>query len=76
MCSYTDELLYNEQVYKYFWLKTLEFFVYIYFFILSNYNAPFRYKFHRTELKKKSFMPNNRITENYYPKHNNIRTSK
>ena len=36
----------------------------------KTYNAPFCKAF------KKTFMPNNRITENTYPKHNNIRISK
>ena len=35
------------------------------------YNEPFWFKFHRTAFKK-TFMPNNRITENSYRKHNNI----
>ena len=53
---------------------------YIFWFNLKypvekTYNAPFWYKFHSTA-SKKTFVPNNRITENSYWKHDNIRTSK
>ena len=41
--------------------------------IEKTYNAPVWHKFHNTEFKK-TLMPNNRITENSYWKHNNIRS--
>ena len=65
---------YNVRAFSFKWVSIIEINISNYP-VEETYNAPFWYKFNSSAFKK-TFMPNNTITENSHRQHINIKTSK